>query len=228
MRIVLFGDSLTWGGYGGSYAAELARLMPEHTFINAGEGGNTVINLLRRFERDVLSEKPDAVFIMVGGNDAISFHQPATRSYYTRVQKIDDGMVTPDQFETAYRDLLTQCHLAHLLTWVGLEPLEYSPMLVDAMRDYNARAASAARALNIPTLDLLEAMLNADALRDRDPITVDFILTIGQREKQGWTDYDRVRLRDGFTYTFDGVHVTPAGAISMAHLIADFINQHLR
>ncbi len=226
MRIVLFGDSLTWGGYGGSYAAELARLMPEHTFINAGEGGNTVINLLRRFERDVLIHNPDGVFIMVGGNDAISFHQPATRSYYTRVQKIDEGLVTPDQFETAYRDLLTQCHLAHLLTWVGLEPIEYSPALVEAMRDYNTRAANAARALKIPTLDLMDAMVKPDALRDRDPITIDFILTIGQREKQGWTDYERVRQRDGFTYTFDGVHVTPAGAVSMAQHIADFIRRH--
>ena len=68
--------------------------MPEHELINAGVGGNTVINLLRRVDEDVLSHQPDAVFLMVGGNDAISNNQPKTRSYYRQAMGIPKGVVT--------------------------------------------------------------------------------------------------------------------------------------
>ena len=37
MRIVLLGDSLTWGGYGGSFAATVSALLPEHQIIPAGQ-----------------------------------------------------------------------------------------------------------------------------------------------------------------------------------------------
>ncbi|MDX2162849.1 MAG: GDSL-type esterase/lipase family protein [bacterium] len=226
MRIVCLGDSLTWGLYGGSYVDALARLLPEHTLLNAGVGGNTVVNLLRRWERDVLPLQPDGVFVMVGGNDAISYHNPKVRPYYAKVQKIDGGYIDPETFESAYRELLTELQIAHLVTWVGLEPVEYSTDVVAALRAYNQRAAAAARALNIPVLDLLELLMPPQGAAEREPITMDFILTIGQREKIGWNDYESVRQRDGFTYTFDGVHVTPAGAQRMAGLIAAFIRHH--
>lgn len=225
MKIAFLGDSLTWGGYGGNYLDALAKRLPEHTLINAGEGGNTVVNLLRRWERDILPHEPDAVFVMVGGNDAVSYYNPATRSYYAKVHKIDDGVVSPETFESTYRELLTQLRLAHLITWVGLEPTEYSSEAVTAMREYNQRAAAAARAFNIPVIDLLEALIQPEALRSRPPITMDFILTIGQREKRGWNDYETVRLRDGYTYTFDGMHLTPAGADRVADRLAEFIRQ---
>src|SRR5689334_16774000 len=132
MRIVFLGDSLIWGGYGGNFVAEVARLLPEHTMINAGHGGNTVVNLQRRLDDvlghdDAVGEKPDGVFVMIGGNDAIAYSQPATRRYYRRVQKLPNGFITPDEFSRAYRDLLTGLQLAHVLAWVGLEPTEYSP-----------------------------------------------------------------------------------------------------
>jgi len=223
MKIVCLGDSLTWGGYGGNYVNELAALLPEHQIVNAGVGGNTVVNLLRRLESDVLPHQPDAVFIMVGGNDAISYHHPKTRSYYTKAQQIETGFISPEQFETTYRELLTQIRLAHLIAWVGLQPTEYSVSAVAELRVFNDHALNAARALTMPTLDLLDAIVKPQTLHERDPITMDFILTIGQREKHNWMDYETVRARDGFTYTFDGVHPTPAGAKTLATLIAAFI-----
>ena len=57
---------------------------------------------------------------MVGGNDAISYSQPKTRSYYRQEQEIPEGVVTPEQFETAYRELLTKLQLAHV---TGLDRL---------------------------------------------------------------------------------------------------------
>ena len=225
MRIVFLGDSLTWVGYGGSYFQELVRLMPEHELINAGEGGNTVINLLRRVDDDALSHQPDGVFLMVGGNDAISFSQPKTRSYYRQAQDIPDGVVTPEQFERAYRELLTKLQLAHALVWIGLEPNEYNPATVAAQRDYNARARNIARAFNLPMLDLMEAFPPGD-VPQRPDLGIEHILTIGAREKRGWDDYENARQAGGFTFTFDGMHLTPDTAKKVAALVAAFIQEH--
>ncbi len=222
MKIVCFGDSLTWIGYGGSYFQTLVTLMPEHEWINAGVGGNTVINLLRRVDDDVLSHQPDAVFVMVGGNDAISQSQPKTRSYYRQAMAIPEGVVTPEQFETAYRELLTKLQLAHVMVWIGLEPCEYNPAAVEAFRDYNARIRNIARSFNLPVLDLLESFPPGD-VPDRTALGVEYILTIGAREKRGWNAYEAAQKEGGYQFTFDGLHLTPETAKKVAALIAAFI-----
>lgn len=225
MKIVFLGDSLTWVGYGGSYFEELVKLLPEHELINAGVGGNTVVNLLRRADEDVLAHEPDAVFVMVGGNDAVSYSQPKTRSYYRQAMELEDGVVTPEQFERAYRDLLTKLQLAHAVVWIGLEPNEYNPTTVDALRDYNARVKEIARSFNVPVLDLMEEFPPVD-VPERPPLGIEFILTIGAREKRGWTDYESARAAGNFTFTFDGLHLTPETAKQVAQLIAAFIREN--
>jgi lysophospholipase L1-like esterase len=225
LKIVCFGDSLTEVGYGASYFPELVRLMPEHEMINAGVGGDTAINLLRRIEADVLERKPDGVLLMVGGNDAISFSQPKTRSYYRQAKDIPDGVVTPDMFEQAYRDLLTQLQLAHIMVWIGLEPNEYSPTVVAAHADYNERARNIARSHNLPVLDLMDAYPPGD-VPERPELGIDYILTIGAREKRGWNDYAGAQKAGGFRFTFDGLHLTPETAKEVAEKIAGFIRSN--
>ncbi|HEX2908973.1 MAG TPA: SGNH/GDSL hydrolase family protein [Phototrophicaceae bacterium] len=222
MKIVFLGDSLVWGGYGGDFVAEVARLLPEHTIINAGAGGNTVVNLLNRLDK-VLEQQPDGVVVLVGGNDAISASQPATRPYYEQVQKIPGGVVSPESFAQTYRELLTRLHLAHVLVWIVLEPMEYSPELVAVMREYNALAAEAARALNVPALDLL-AELPPAQIPPRAPLTLATINLIGKRTASGWADYETERQRSGFTYSFDGIHFTPAAARRVAATIVTFLD----
>jgi lysophospholipase L1-like esterase len=224
VRIVLLGDSLTWGGYGGNYVEPLRRLLPEHEFINAGVGGNTVINLLRRVERDVIAHQPDAALILVGGNDAVSYSQPKTRSYYRQGQNIPETFVSPEMFEAGYRDLLTALSGAHILPWVGLEPNEYNPTTVAALRQYNAIAARVAHSFSAPVLDLMDVLPPID-VPDRPDLDIGFILTIGQREKRGWDDYAGARAAGGYTWSFDGLHPTPEGAGRIAEAIAAFIRQ---
>lgn len=221
MKVIFLGNSLTWGGYGGDFVAEVARLAPQHTIINEGEGGNTVVNLQRRLD-GALRQQPDGVFVMVGGNDAISYSQPATRPYYEQVQDVPGGIVTPDLFARSYRDLLTRIQLAHALAWVGLEPLEYSAELAAVMREYNALAADEARSLNVPVLDLY-AELTPAHLISRPPLTMATINLIGKRVASGWEDYELERQRGGFTYSFDGTHFTPETAQRVARLIVAFL-----
>jgi lysophospholipase L1-like esterase len=226
MRLVFLGDSLTWGGYGGSFVAEIAARCPQHEIINAGAGGNTVINLLRRLD-DVLRGEPDGVFAMVGGNDALSHSQPAMRGYYRKSQEIPGGDVPPDLFARAYRDLLTRIRLAHILAWVGLEPVEYSPELVAALRDYNTIARQIAESLRVPVLDLM-TYFPPNGGHPRPPLTQKSINLISDREKSGWADYEAERQRGGFTFSFDGVHFTPDAARRAAQIIIDFLELEKR
>jgi lysophospholipase L1-like esterase len=222
MKFIFFGDSFTWGGYGGNFVSAIAQKRTEHQIINAGVSGNTVVNLLRRLDDDVLAQEPDGVFVMVGGNDAISYYQPETRPYYKKSQALPDGIVTPELFTQTYRELLTRLQLAFIQTWVGLAPTEHSPEVVEGKTHYNNLAADVARSLNIPTLDLMTA-LTPDHIPQRPPIDLKFIDTIGRRSASGWNDFEAERQKHGFTYTFDGLHLMPDAAETVADLILDFI-----
>ncbi|MCB9450834.1 MAG: hypothetical protein H6672_05310 [Anaerolineaceae bacterium] len=221
MRLVFMGDSLTWGGYGGNFVDEVAQLLPAHEVINAGIGGNTVINLLARLD-DMLALEPDGVFVMTGGNDAISYSQPGVRTYYRLTHGAPDGRMTPDLFTRSYRDLLTRLQLHYIQTWVGLESTEYSGELAETLQMFNALAAEEARALNVPVLDLT-AYFPPGTQSHHPPVTEEYIGLIGKRARAGWSDYERERERGGFTWSFDGMHITPAAARRMGAVIVDFL-----
>ncbi|NWF69545.1 MAG: hypothetical protein HXY40_10705 [Chloroflexi bacterium] len=223
MKLVFLGNSLTQGSYGGNFVARIAQCHPQHTIINAGVGGDTVLNLLRRLDSDVLAHEPDGVFVMGGGNDALSYLYPDLRKYYRRSKGIEQGVVTPETFAQAYRELLTRLHLAHVLVWVGLLPSEYNPELSALVRQYNGLAAAAARALNIPTLDLM-ARFPAPDLPPRPPLTMDMIRLIGKRSLSGWADYEAEQQRGAYRYTFDGLHITPKTAQQLADIIIEFLD----
>lgn len=74
MKIVCLGDSLTFG-YGISPEENWISLLNQknkHEFINKGINGDTSGGMLSRFYQDVVSLKPNNVFIMGGVNDLIA------------------------------------------------------------------------------------------------------------------------------------------------------------
>lgn len=225
MRLVFLGDSLTWGRYGGSFVNRVAELLPDHEIINAGVGGNTVINLLDRLDA-VLEQSPDGIFVMVGGNDAISYSQPDTRGYYRLTRGARDGIMTPDVFARTYRDLLTQIQLEQVLAWVGLEVTEYNPVVAEAFDQFNQLARDVAQSLNVPVFDLGE-YFQADSIPERPALNEDSIALIGKRARSGWHDYENERQRGGFTFTFDGLHFTPESANKAGELITDFLRPYV-
>ncbi len=223
MKVVFFGDSLTWGGYGGDYVGTIRERVGErHTLINAGVGGNTAVNLERRLDADVLAHNPNAVFMMVGGNDAVSYSQPDTRPYYRKSMQLPNGFVSPDAFRTAYRQILSELQVNHIHTYVALPPIEANPAAVAAMRQYNAIAQAAAGAYNVPTLDLF-AHFVPDAVPERRPISTRFIQQIGERERTGWSAWEAAQAEGGYHFSFDGVHWGPAVAATVAGLVIAFM-----
>lgn len=222
MKIAFLGNSLVEGSYGGNFVAEVAKRLPEHTIINAGQNGNTILNLLARLD-NLLQQEPDIIFVFCGGNDAISFSQPDTRRYYERVMKVPGGMVTPDAFRTHFRDLLTRIQAAQIVTYVGLSPMEHNPTAAEAMRQYNQIAAEVCSSLNVPTLDLMKT-LNPSHIPERPPLSQKTINLIGQRVASGWKDYTAERERGGYTYSFDGLHLTPETALKAADMVIQFLD----
>jgi lysophospholipase L1-like esterase len=221
MKLIFLGDSLTEGSYGGNYVAHIAKLRPQDTIINAGVGGDTVINLERRLD-GVIDQSPDGVFIMVGGNDAISYCQPDTRPYYKQAKQIDDGFVSPATFAIVYREMLMRLQANHIHTWVGLPPIEYNPLVVATMEHLNMLVQRIAHAFNIPHLDLM-SQFTPQTVPERKPLGLGIIFTIGERVQSGWSDYDTAQAQGGFTYTFDGIHLTPKSAVQFAERIHHFI-----
>jgi lysophospholipase L1-like esterase len=223
MSFVFLGDSLTHGGYGGNWVDIVADSMPHLPVINAGVGGDTVVNLLARVDSVLEKYLPTAMFVMVGGNDAVSYTMPDTRLYYKNTKNIKpDGIVTPELFATSYRDLLTHLQLQHIETFVGLPPTEYNAKLIEARKQYNALTWETARALNIATLDLATPFIPSAPI-EREDVSLKFIQQIGQRASSGWNDYENERVRMGYSYTFDGMHLTPDSAEKMAGLVVKFL-----
>lgn len=62
MKILLIGDSLTNG-------FKTGKLLPDMEIINKGIYGDNSEGLLERLEKDVVSEKPDIIYILIGTND---------------------------------------------------------------------------------------------------------------------------------------------------------------
>lgn len=226
MKIVFLGDSLTWGGYGGNFVEAIAKQLPEHDIINEGEGGDTVVNLLRRLDDVLETHEPDALFVMVGGNDATSYSMPQTQGYYKKAKQLDNGMVTPEQFEETYRELLYQLQLNHVQAMVGLAPTEYSREVIEAKQDYNVRARKVAESMNIPVLDL-DAIFTPKNPIEREPISLAFIQQIGANWNSGWDKFEEERAKWGYTYTFDGLHILPEMGEKIAQYIIPFLQEEV-
>ena len=99
-KIIFFGDSITQAGVApNGYITLLQQMLVKDgkdkafDLIGAGIGGNKVYDLYLRLEEDVLSKKPDLVFIYVGINDV--WHK---RSFGTGTD--------PDKFERFYNKII--------------------------------------------------------------------------------------------------------------------------
>ena len=86
LTIVAFGDSITEGRTGvtpeDNWLLKLgSKLGDEYKLYNAGVGGNSAREAMRRYEKDVLACNPDIVLVEFGGNN----HDPAPARKSRRV-----------------------------------------------------------------------------------------------------------------------------------------------
>ncbi|UOQ43991.1 SGNH/GDSL hydrolase family protein [Halobacillus salinarum] len=118
-RIVFIGDSITESGrfedpegIGTGYVRMIAKeLDPRHMIMNKGVGGNRITDLADRWEEDVLRESPDVVSISIGINDV-----------WRQLDSPEMEQVSPDDFKTIYRKLLTETRERTSTVIVLMEP----------------------------------------------------------------------------------------------------------
>jgi acyl-CoA thioesterase-1 len=117
MTMVLTGDSITDAGrdradrasLGEGYAALIAADLPDRTVLNTGISGNRVVDLLARWDADVLAPGPDILSIKIGINDT------------WRRYDADDPTSTA-HFESGYRELVRRAQAAGVERIVLVEP----------------------------------------------------------------------------------------------------------
>ncbi len=74
----------------------------------------------------------------------------------------------------------------------------------------------------VATLDLMQ-VFNPKTIPERPSLSQATINLIGQRVASGWHDYEAERERGGYTYSFDGLHLTPVTAIQVADKVIEFL-----
>lgn len=88
LKIIAFGDSLVQG-VGASEGKDFVSGLSKKSgveIVNAGVSGNTTADGLVRLQKDVLEKKPDAVILLLGGNDAL--RQIPTKQTFTNLEQI--------------------------------------------------------------------------------------------------------------------------------------------
>ncbi|MBX3239649.1 MAG: SGNH/GDSL hydrolase family protein [Chitinophagaceae bacterium] len=122
-KVVFFGDSITQAGVGpAGYITVLQQMLAqagkdkEFELTGAGIGGNKVYDLYLRLEDDVLSKKPNLVFIYIGINDV--WHK---RSHGTGTDA--------DKFERFYNRLIDKIQAA------GAQVIICTPTVIGEKKD---------------------------------------------------------------------------------------------
>lgn len=99
-KVIFFGDSITQAGVqNNGYINLLKKTLDPNQFelIGAGVGGNKVYDLYLRMEEDVLSKKPDLVFIYVGINDVWHKLGARTGTDYDKYLKFYQALINKIQ-----------------------------------------------------------------------------------------------------------------------------------
>jgi len=118
-KVLFFGDSITQAGVKpGGYISLMKDRLPEQELIGAGIGGNKVYDLFLRLEDDVLSKKPDIVFIYVGVNDV--WHKQSSQTG-----------TDPDKFIAFYTALIKKMQAA------GIKIIVCTPAVIGERTDFS-------------------------------------------------------------------------------------------
>jgi lysophospholipase L1-like esterase len=232
--LICFGDSLTEGVIGTSYVDILRAELPAAIrVINAGINGDTTINLLRRFERDVVPYRPDLVVILVGLNDlTTAYGWPSNRAYYRFIKRVPIAL-TPILFVRAYQRLIvelrrnTHARLALCtLTTVGERLDNPFQTYIDA---YSTAIRALAAREHLPLIDLRSAFRAALAEDPRDgpPYYIWTPLLDAAAIRLRGRSYAELGARRGYRLLCDGAHLAEAGAALVAETMLPCIQMLL-
>jgi lysophospholipase L1-like esterase len=165
-KVIFFGDSITQAGVqGNGYINLLKKSLDPAKFelIGAGIGGNKVYDLYLRMEDDVLSKKPDLVFIYVGINDVWHKLGAKTGTDYDKYLKFYQALINKIQANGSKVVLCTP-------TVIG-EKKDGTNEVDEDLNKYAAGVRELAVKNNLPLCDLRKAFVdyeNAHNTQDKE------------------------------------------------------------
>lgn len=174
-RLVMIGDSITdcgrdynatpagWGSFGDGYVnlvnACLTGLAPSYGIMvaNKGVNGNTIRDLKKRWQKDVLDLKPDYVSVMIGINDV-------WRHFDGVLQQTEQ--VGMEEYRRIYDELITETKPKvkdiFIMSPFMIEPNRQDPMrrMVDEYADIARETAARHGLLYVDVQKKIDAFLD--------------------------------------------------------------------
>ena len=228
MKIVVIGDSLTWGKPGAGYVHILERKLPGDAVINLGKGGDSTAGLLHRIKEGCLPQNIDILVLEIGTNDVFVDVSPA----YPLVRTMLGQPWAKDRhaFEALYQEVLAQSHQK------AKRIIAVPPLLIgeDPESKWNRELGVREKIIreltsgyeNIVCLDVRKLFI--DTLKDVNPshyiVRNPFTVLCDGLFLKDVDAVDNKAKRRGLHYTLDGVHLNSRGA----HLLADAIANTIR
>jgi lysophospholipase L1-like esterase len=214
-------------------ANRLEQLPAAIRVINAGINGDTTINLLRRFQRDVVPYHPDLVVLLVGLNDLTTAYGWRSNHAYYRFIKHVPIALTPGLFARTYQRLIAELRqhsnaqlVLCTLTTVGEQLDDTFQADIDA---YSTVIRALAEREQLPLIDLRRAfrVALAEDPRDGPPYYIWTPLLDAAAIKLGGRTYAELGARRGYRLLCDGAHLADAGAALVAETMLPFLEQAL-
>jgi len=222
MRIAFYGDSLIKGTPGVAFLDVLQSMLSNHTLVNLGKGGDTVISLWRRIEKRAQAPS-DLAVLWVGVNDVLSTLSlsHSALKWLMRQPRARDLV----EFRAYYHRILGR--LRHSSDNI----LTVSPLLIgeELSNPWNRKLeelcriarSSAASFDHTHYLDLRAELATRSVMREPSdylPRSVTRIL-LDSLFLRDPAEIDRAATRRGLHLTLDGVHLSSRGADEVAKLL---------
>ncbi|MBN2202895.1 MAG: hypothetical protein JW700_01805 [Candidatus Aenigmarchaeota archaeon] len=169
LRILVFGDSITWGYYdkNGGWVEKLKNLYLDeeliHPFYNLGVSGNTTEDLVERLEFEVLQRKKK--------HDVIIIFQIGLNDSAITVEK-NDFWVKKENFRENIKEIIgISKNLSKRFIFLGLTPVDedmtqpWEGMATyknSNIKEYNGILKSLCEENNVPFVRILEEWLTSD------------------------------------------------------------------
>jgi lysophospholipase L1-like esterase len=232
-RIVCVGDSNTRGQYGVSYVRMLAERLRGHnvTVTGAGVNGDCSYNLLQRLD-PIIAQRPDAVTVLIGSNDAWSTLSEANARTIMKRKKLP---VPPTL--SHYRE-----NLAAIVARLGAETeariaLVSLPVLgqdlgspaAQASTEFSQAVKATAAEQGLAYLPLHERQ--CEFLRTSGAVMLAFPDGMAERSTSVLQhfllrrSYDSIARHRRLALTADFIHQNSRGATIIADLIEDFVRK---
>ncbi|MCG8452127.1 MAG: SGNH/GDSL hydrolase family protein [Spirochaetales bacterium] len=221
-RILFWGDSLTEGFPGVAYIHKLQKWHPHWELVNLGRGGDTILSIQKRLENS--SETGDIAVFWAGVNDVFADIVPGYALLKTVLRQKPTKNL--NSFLSHYSQcldlLLEQCQ--HVLTIPPLFLGEHPK------NPYNLRLSEMGERIQRIT----EKKPQCSFLRIHDYLPLKeeeaspFLPTnplprVAESLEKNLcdSDYDQAAERRGLQWTYDGVHLNSAGAVTVAQAFSE-------